>query len=85
MMSEVCFKMLQWILMLAQEVLCICGTISRAHPWEVMPDLCFYRNPGKIEKEEQANAEKVVSEEEFQGEWAAPAPEFTAAHREVAD
>ncbi|XP_074091311.1 small ribosomal subunit protein uS2-like [Macrotis lagotis] len=39
--------------MLAQEVLRMRGTISHEHPWEVMPDLYFYRNPEEIEKEEQ--------------------------------
>ncbi|KAK2090899.1 hypothetical protein P7K49_030183 [Saguinus oedipus] len=34
------------------------GTI-REHPWEVMPDLYFYRDPEEIEKEEQAAAEKA--------------------------
>uniref|UniRef100_A0AAQ4PHE5 40S ribosomal protein SA n=1 Tax=Gasterosteus aculeatus aculeatus TaxID=481459 RepID=A0AAQ4PHE5_GASAC len=52
--------------MLAREVLRMRGTISREHPWEVMPDLYFYRDP-----------------EEFQGEWSAPAAEFT--QPEVAD
>ncbi|KAK7830366.1 hypothetical protein U0070_018874 [Myodes glareolus] len=36
-------------------------------------------------KEEQAAAEKAVTNEEFQGEWTAPAPEFTAAQLEMAD
>uniref|UniRef100_A0A8C2VF35 40S ribosomal protein SA n=1 Tax=Chinchilla lanigera TaxID=34839 RepID=A0A8C2VF35_CHILA len=61
------------------------GTISREHPWEVMPDRYFYRDPEETEKEEQAAAEKAVTKEEFQGEWTAPAPEFTAAQPEVAD
>ncbi|KAK7808060.1 hypothetical protein U0070_000061 [Myodes glareolus] len=42
-------------------------------------------DPEEIEKEEQAAAEKAVTKEEFQGEWTAPAPEFTAAQPEVAD
>ncbi|XP_061048973.1 small ribosomal subunit protein uS2-like [Eubalaena glacialis] len=71
--------------MLAREVLRMRGTISCEHPWEVMPDLCFYRDPEEIEKEEQAAAEKAVTKEEFQDEWAAPAPEFTATQPEVAD
>uniref|UniRef100_A0A2K6FQC4 40S ribosomal protein SA n=1 Tax=Propithecus coquereli TaxID=379532 RepID=A0A2K6FQC4_PROCO len=70
--------------MLAREVLRMRGTISREHPWEVMPHLYFYRDPEEIEKEEQAAAEKAVTKEEFQGEWTAPAPEFTAAQPEVA-
>nr|XP_028702408.1 40S ribosomal protein SA-like [Macaca mulatta] len=57
--------------MLAREVLRMRGTISREHPWEVMPDLYFYRDPEEIEKEEQAAAEKAVTKEEFQGEWTA--------------
>ncbi|TKC51976.1 hypothetical protein EI555_015191 [Monodon monoceros] len=61
------------------------GTISREHPWEVMPDLCFYRDPEEIEKEEQVAAEKAVTKEEFQGEWTAPPPEFTAPQPETAD
>ena len=59
-------------------------TISHEHPWEVMPDLYFYRDPEEIEKEEQAAAEKAVTKEEFQVEWTALAPEFTAAQPEVA-
>ena len=71
--------------MLAREVLRMRGTVSPEHPWEVMPDLYFYRDPEEIDKEEQAAAEKAVTKEEFQGEWTAPAPEFTAAQPEVAD
>ncbi|XP_055140810.1 small ribosomal subunit protein uS2-like [Symphalangus syndactylus] len=71
--------------MLAWEVLCMRGTISREQPWEVMPDFCFYGDPEEIEKEEQAAAEKAVTKEEFQGEWTAPAPEFAATQLEVAD
>lgn len=43
---------------LAQEVLRMCGPISREYPWEVMLDLCFYRDP---EKEEQTTAEKAAT------------------------
>jgi small subunit ribosomal protein SAe len=71
--------------MLAREVLCILGIISHEPPWEVMPDLYFYRDPEEIEKEVQAAAEKAVTKEEFQGKWTPPAPEFTAAQPEVAD
>uniref|UniRef100_A0A8P0PQE4 Small ribosomal subunit protein uS2 C-terminal domain-containing protein n=1 Tax=Canis lupus familiaris TaxID=9615 RepID=A0A8P0PQE4_CANLF len=39
----------------------------------------------EIEKEEQATDEKAVTKEEFQGEWTAPAPKFTAIQPEVAD
>ena len=71
--------------MLTWEDLHVPGTISHEHPWEVMPDLCFYRDPEETEKEEQAAAEKAVTKEEFQGEWSAPPPEFTATQPEVAD
>ncbi|KAJ8779381.1 hypothetical protein J1605_012670 [Eschrichtius robustus] len=54
--------------MLAREVLRMRGTISREHPWEVVPDLYFYRDPEEIEKAEQAAAEKAVTKEEFQGD-----------------
>lgn len=59
------------------------GTISHEHPWEVIPDLCLYREPEEIEKEEQTAAKKAVTKEELQGEGTAPAPEFTAALPEV--
>ncbi|XP_055218727.2 small ribosomal subunit protein uS2-like [Gorilla gorilla gorilla] len=70
--------------MLACKVLHMCGTISCEHLWEVMPDLYFYRDPEEIEKEKQAAVEKVVTKEEFQGEWTALAPEFTATQPKVA-
>ncbi|TKC47460.1 hypothetical protein EI555_010113 [Monodon monoceros] len=60
------------------------GTIFREHPWEVMPDLYFYRDPEETEMEEQAAAEKAVTKEEFQGEWTAPPPELPAPQPEAA-
>lgn len=42
--------------MLAREVLRMRGTISREHPWEVMPDLYFYRDP-----EEVGGAQRLAS------------------------
>lgn len=39
--------------MLAREVLRLRGTISRETPWEVMPDLYFYRDPEEVEHEEE--------------------------------
>ncbi|XP_045418066.1 LOW QUALITY PROTEIN: 40S ribosomal protein SA-like [Lemur catta] len=68
---------LMWC-MLAQEVIHMRGTISREHPWEVMPDLYFYRDPEEMETEEQAAAEKAVTKWELQSECTAPAPEVTA-------
>ncbi|KAL0597051.1 40S ribosomal protein SA [Plecturocebus cupreus] len=63
----------------------MCGTISHEHPWEVMPDLYFYRDPEGLDKEEQATVEKAVSKEDFRGEWTAPAPAFTAPPPEGTD
>ncbi|KAG8525089.1 40S ribosomal protein SA [Galemys pyrenaicus] len=54
---------IQW--MLAQEVLRMHGTMSCEHPWGVMTDLCFYRDPETTEREEQALEEKAVAKEEF--------------------
>ncbi|ELW61803.1 40S ribosomal protein SA [Tupaia chinensis] len=54
--------------MLARDILCMCATISCEYPWEVMPDLYFYRDFKEIEKEEQAAAEKAMTKEEFRGE-----------------
>ncbi|EPY74512.1 vang-like protein [Camelus ferus] len=71
--------------MLACEFLCMRGTISRGHPWEVAPDLCFHRDPKEIGKEKQAAAKKAVTKLEFQGEWMAPTPKFTAVNPVVAD
>ncbi|KAK2117799.1 hypothetical protein P7K49_004686 [Saguinus oedipus] len=61
-----------------QEVTHVLGTISCKHPWEIIPDLYFYKNPKEIEKKEQAVAEKAVTKEEFQGAQTSSTPEFTA-------
>jgi len=50
--------------MLAREVLFLRGIISRKTPWDVMPDLYFYREPEDIEKEEQAAALAAAKPEE---------------------
>jgi len=58
--------------MLAREVLYLRGIISRKTPWDVMPDLYFYREPEEIEKEEQAAAAAAAKpEESYQPEWTA--------------
>lgn len=61
------------------------GISSHEHAWEVMPDLCFYRDPEEVGKEEQAAVEKAVTVEKFQGEWGAPPPEVTATQPEITD
>ncbi|KAF7462851.1 Hypothetical predicted protein [Marmota monax] len=72
------------------------GAHSVGLMWWMLPEkFCTYvapfpvsthgRDPEEIEKEEQAAAEKAVTKEEFQGEWTAPVPEFTATQPEVAD
>jgi len=53
--------------MLAREVLRLRGTLSRDHPWEVMTDLFFYRDPEEAEKE----AEAGVAEKEVGSTWVA--------------
>lgn len=74
---------LMWWL-LAREVLRLRGTISREHPWEVMVDLYFYRDPEEAEKEEQiAIADKVTTKEPDQ--WAPDAVPQMQAAPEVTD
>lgn len=46
--------------LLAREVLCLRGKISREQKWEVMCDLFFYREPEEAEKDEAAAKEAVV-------------------------
>ncbi|XP_052814520.1 40S ribosomal protein SA-like [Mya arenaria] len=73
---------LMWWL-LAREVLRLRGTISREHPWEVMVDLYFYRDPEEAEKEEQtAIADKVTAKED---QWAPDAAPPMQSAPEVSD
>jgi len=66
--------------MLAREVLYLRGIISRKTPWDVMPDLYFYREPEEIEKEEQAAALAAAKPEEtYPTEWTGAAVDQQAA------
>jgi len=59
--------------MLAREVLHLRGIISRKTPWDIMPDLYFYRDPEEIEKEEQAAAAAAAKPEDgYAGDWQVP-------------
>jgi len=69
--------------MLAREVLYLRGIISRKTPWDVMPDLYFFREPEDIEKEEQAALQAAAKPEEtYPTDWnagaAAPVAEYQA-------
>merc|ERR1719420_536656 len=69
-----------WIL--AREVLRLRGTISREVPWNVMPDLYFYRDPEEAEKEEQEKKEAaapVVAAPPAEDWHAPPAQEYQPA------
>lgn len=65
--------------MLAREVLRMRGTISRAQPWDIMPDLYFYRDPEEVEKEEQAaqQAQAIEAPQATQQTWESTQQETT--------
>lgn len=73
---------LMWWL-LSREVLRLRGTISREHPWEVMVDLYFYRDPEEAEKEEQTASDKNAVKESTD-QWAPDAAPPTI-QQEVTD
>merc|ERR1712142_1391414 len=45
--------------LLAREVQRLRGQVSRSQPWEIMPDLFFYRAPEDIEKQEQEERQEA--------------------------
>ena len=61
------------------------ATVLRGCLREVTFDLCVCGDPEGIGKEEQAAAEMTMTNEEFQGEWTAPAPKFTVTQPEVTE
>lgn len=50
---------------LAREMRRLRSVTPRATPWDVMPDLYFYRDPEEVEKEEQARAEAESAAKDF--------------------
>merc|ERR1712178_176830 len=60
--------------LLAREVQRLRGQVSRSQPWEIMPDLFFYRAPEDIEKQEQEERQEA---EEWDAQPAAQQGDWT--------
>jgi len=72
--------------MLAREVLRLRGSISRDMPWEVMPDLFFYRDPEEVEKEDRERAEAAAESQMTKAaEYVAPPKEEWGGDEVVTD
>lgn len=62
-----------WYL-LAREVLRLRGSLpSREEPWNIMPDLYFYRDPEEAEPTAEEQAEEETEEQVEEQDWSAPA------------
>jgi small subunit ribosomal protein SAe len=77
--------LLWWFL--AREVLYLRGTLSRDTPWDVKPDLFFWRDPDDLDKEDTTAAEQTGEFEEGErpsegqaGDWPAGGEEGEGAN-----
>lgn len=64
--------------MLTREVLRLRGNVSRDMPWEVMPDLYFYRDPEETEKDVAVTQEAVETAGYVAQEAAEPVTDWAA-------
>lgn len=64
--NSVSIGLMLWFL--AREVLRLRGQLGRSEPWDVMPDLFFYREPEEAAKEEQQQVEHHEQFDQNQGQ-----------------